>query len=154
MNSAVTDFLSKKSIAVIGVSRGRGFGNTIMRTLSERGYDVVPVNANADTIDGQPCHRSLTKVSAPVEAVVSVVPPLQTLTVVDDCIRLGIKHLWMQQGSESREAILRAEASGINVVHHACILMYASPRGIHRVHRWIHDVITRPHDEASSNTIP
>lgn len=143
MNPGITEFLSKKSIAVVGVSRGRGFGNSVMRTLTDRGYEVFPVNANADTIDGRTCHRSLTKVPDRVEAVVAVVPPPQTLMVVDDCIRLGIKNLWMQQGSESREAILRAEASGINVVHHACIIMYAAPHGIHRVHRWIHDVVTR-----------
>lgn len=154
MDTRIIEFLSTKSIAVVGVSRGRGFGNTVMRTLSERGYEVYPVNANADTIDGRACHRSLIKVPVPIEAVVSVVPPLQTLTVVDDCIKLGIKHLWMQQGSESGEAILRAESSGINVVHHACILMYAGPHGIHRVHRWIHDLITRPQTEAASNNRP
>lgn len=154
MNPGITEFLSKKLVAVVGVSRGRGFGNTVMRTLAERGYDVFPVNANADMIDSRTCHRSLTKVPVPIEAVVSVVPPLQTLTVVDDCIRLGIKHLWMQQGSESKEAILRAEASGINVVHHSCILMYADPHGIHRVHRWIHDVVTRSQAEPASNNRP
>lgn len=151
MNPGISEFLSKKTIAVVGVSRGRGFGNTVMQTLTERGYEIVPVNANADTIDGKACFRSLTQIPGPVEAVVTVVPPLQTLVLVDDCIRLGIRHLWMQQGSESREAILRAEVSGIAVVHHACILMYAGPRGIHRVHRWFHDVLTPSHDQSVSN---
>jgi predicted CoA-binding protein len=123
-----------------------------MKTLAERGYEVVPVNANADTIDGKTCYRSLTQIPTPVEAVVTVVPPLQTLMVVDDCVRLGIEYLWMQQGSESREAILRAEASGINVVHHACIIMYADPTGIHRIHRWIHDVFAHSDAKAASNT--
>lgn len=152
MHPDISKFLSKKTIAVVGVSRGRGFGNTIMRTLAERGYEIVPVNANADTIDGKTCYRSLTQVPSAIDAVVSVVPPLQTLMVVEDCIRLGVKCLWMQQGSESREAILRAESSGIAVVHHACILMYAGPRGIHRMHRWIHDVLTPSHSQSVSNT--
>lgn len=142
MNPGITDFLSKKKIAVVGVSRGRGFGNTVMQTLLERGYDVLPVNANADTLDGKTCYRSLTQLPGPVDGVVSVVPPLQTLAIVDDCIRLGIKSVWMQQGSESKDAISRAEAAGIAVIHHACIIMYAGPRGIHKVHRWIHDVLT------------
>jgi hypothetical protein len=30
--------------------------------------------------------------------------------------------------------------------------MYAGPRGIHRIHRWIHDAVTRSHPEAASNT--
>lgn len=137
---AASEFLSQKRIAVVGVSRTRGFGNTIMRILEERGYNVFPINANADTIEGRQCFRSLLHLPEPVDAVVAVVPPVQTSTVVDDCIRLGIKHLWMQQGSESRESIARADSAGINVVHHACIIMYAHPRGIHKLHRWIHDI--------------
>lgn len=136
---AASDFLSQKRIAVVGVSRTHGFGNTVIRTLEERGYNVFPINANADSIDGRSCFRSLGQLPEPVDAVVAVVPPLQTITVVDDCIRGGFKHLWMQQGSESNEAITRAQSASINVVHHACIIMYADPRGIHILHRWIHD---------------
>lgn len=136
---AASEFLSHQRIAVVGVSRSRGFGNTVMRTLVDRGYEVFPINANADAIDGKPCFRSLLTLPEPVDAVVSVVPPIQTLSIVDSCIRLGIKHIWMQQGSESKEAIQRAESAGISVVHHACIIMYAQPTGIHKLHRWLHD---------------
>jgi len=138
MDVAAAQFLSNKRIAVVGVSRSRGFGNSVMRTLEDRGFQVYPVNANADTIDGHACYRSLAMIPESVGAVVAVVPPRQTISVVDDCIRLGIRHLWMQQGSESKEAIMRAENSGIAVVHHACILMYAQPTGIHKLHRWLH----------------
>jgi hypothetical protein len=64
-------------------------------------------------------------------------------SIVEDCIRLGIRHIWMQQGSESDEAIRLAETSGISVVHHACILMYARPKSIHRLHRWINQMLGR-----------
>jgi predicted CoA-binding protein len=138
MLARIRAFLAQHRIAIIGVSRTRGFGNTILKTLSERGYEISAVNANADTVEGRPCFRGLTHLPELPDAVIAVVPPLQTLAVVDDCIRLGIRHLWMQQGSASNEAIRRAEAAGISVVHHACILMYAEPKGIHRFHRWIH----------------
>lgn len=133
------DFLANKRIAVVGVSRSRSFGNSVLRTLEDRGYRTFPVNANADTIEGRSCFRSLMQLPEAVDGVVAVVPPVQTNTIVDDCIRLGIKHIWMQQGAESREAIERAESAGINVVHHACIIMYAQPTGIHKLHRWVHD---------------
>ena len=145
MRDEAAGFLSHERIAVVGVSRSRGFGNTIMRTLTDRGYQIFPVNANADTIEGRSCYRSLTQLPEPVDAVVSVVPPPQTMTVVEDCVRLGIKHIWMQQGSESKEAIARAESAGIAVVHHACIVMYAEPVGIHKVHRWFHDKFSSDH---------
>ena len=145
MRDEAARFLSHERIAVVGVSRSRGFGNTIMRTLTDRGYRIFPVNANADTIEGRSCYRSLVQVSEAVDAVVSVVPPSQTISVVDDCVRLGIKHIWMQQGSESNEAISRAESAGMAVVHHACVIMYAGPTGIHKVHRWFYDKYSSDH---------
>lgn len=143
MNPAITAFLDCQRIAVVGVSRTRGFGNSIMRTLAERGYEVVPVNANADEIEGKPAYRALTRIPEPVDAVVAVVPPQQTPSVVEDCVRLGIRHLWIQQGAESREAIDRAEKAGLSVIHHRCVLMYAEPRGIHRFHSWVHGLFVR-----------
>jgi predicted CoA-binding protein len=68
---------------------------------------------------------------------VAVVPPAETEKVVEECLRLGIKKIWMQQGAESDAAIHRAEAGGMTVAHHACVLMYAQPRGLHRFHAWV-----------------
>jgi predicted CoA-binding protein len=73
-----------------------------------------------------------------------VVPPAQAVEVVQECGRLGIRHVWLQQGSESPEAIRLAGELGIALVHGACVLMYAGPRGVHRLHRWIHDLRARP----------
>jgi predicted CoA-binding protein len=139
MQPAITEFLAQRRIAVVGVSRNRGFGNAVFKKLAECGYETVPINANADTVEGARCFRSLAKLPAPVDAVVTVVPPSQTPGLVEECAVLGIRHIWMQQGSESKEAIEKAAALGLNAVHHACLLMYADPRGIHRLHRWVHD---------------
>lgn len=143
MKPGITEFLEQKRIAVVGVSRTRGFGNNIAQHLTECGYDVYPVNANADAINGRPCYRSLGNLPEPADAVVTVVPPQQTLQIIDDCARLGIKHVWMQQGSESTTAISKAEAGGLSVIHHSCVLMYARPTGIHRFHRKIMDFFGR-----------
>jgi hypothetical protein len=64
----------------------------------------------------------------------AVVPPAETEKLVGECARLGVERLWMQQGSESEAAIRAAEAAGMSVVHHACVLMYAAPSGVHRWH--------------------
>lgn len=37
----------------------------------------------------------------------------------------------------AHEAIAKAEAVGLSVIHHACVLMYANPKGIHRFHGWL-----------------
>lgn len=143
MDEARTAFLAHEALAVVGVSRTRGFGNAIVKELSSRGWRVHPVSLTADVVEGRPCVRRLDDLPEPVGAVVAVVPPSAVGQVVDDCARLGIRHLWMQQGAESDEAIERALAAGIQVVHHACVLMYARPKGIHNFHAWIWKKIGR-----------
>lgn len=137
MKPGVEGFLAEKTIAVVGVSRTRGFGNTVMQSLKKRGYQVYPVNSQAATVEGEHCYRTLGELPQGVGGVLTTVPPEQTLKIVEDCIRLGIKNIWMQQGSESKEGIRLAEANNVSLVHHACILMYAQPDSIHRFHRWI-----------------
>lgn len=134
MKPGVEEFLAEKRLAVVGVSRTRGFGNTAWHELRRQGYQAFPVNAAADEVEGERCYRHLADVPGPPRAVLAVVPPAETEKLVDECARLGVKHLWMQQGSESEAAIRAAEAAGLNVVHHACVLMYAEPRGVHRWH--------------------
>lgn len=134
MQPGVQEFLAEKRIAVVGVSRTRGFGNLAWRELRRQGYEVFPVNAGADEVEGQRCWRRLADVPGPPRAVLAVVPPAETEKLVGECARLGVTRLWMQQGAESEAAIRAAEAAGMSVVHHACVLMYAAPKGVHRWH--------------------
>lgn len=58
--SSVENFLSQKNIAVIGVSRNtKKFGNTIYRSLKKKGYNVFPINPNAEKIEGDNCYPDL-----------------------------------------------------------------------------------------------
>jgi predicted CoA-binding protein len=41
--------------------------------------------------------------------------------IVDSCIRLGIKKLWLQDGVVHEEAALRAQQAGITVVMDRCM---------------------------------
>lgn len=137
MRAGVESVLAEKRIAVVGVSRGKGFGNAALKTLRKGGWRAFPVNAAADEVEGERCFHSIAELPERPGAVLAVVPPAQTEKVVDDCLRLGVKKLWVQQGAESDAAIRRAEAGGMTVVHHACILMYARPRGVHRFHAFV-----------------
>ena len=62
MNSRTTInlFLGSKTLAISGVSRNpQKFGNMLFRTLKGKGFQVFPVNPNADSIDGDTCYHSL-----------------------------------------------------------------------------------------------
>lgn len=140
MDQAIAAFLAERRIAVVGVSRTKGFGNAAYRALKARGWDAVPVNAAADEVEGTRCFRRLEDVSPPPGAVLVVTPPARAVEVVEACARLGLGKVWLQQGAESEAALRLGAERGLSLVHHACVLMYAEPRGLHRVHRWLHQL--------------
>ncbi len=135
------EFLDGGSIAVVGVSRKKGFGNLAFRELKKKGFRVFPVNREATEVEGEKCYQSLADLPEKVGGVLAVVPPLETEALVADCAKLGIKRIWMQQGAESITAIQRCDENGIAVVDHACILMHTNPTGMHALHRWAWKVL-------------
>jgi len=141
--AAVADFLSRKSLALAGVSRsGKGFGNAVLKELRGKGYDVFVVHPEASEIQGVPCYSSIGEVADKVEGLVVVVPPAETERIVAEAADAGIRRIWMQQGSESKAAIAACETNGIQVIHGECILMFAEPAAfIHKFHRWINGAL-------------
>jgi len=58
------------------------------------------------------------------DAVSIVVPPKITEQIIKECNDLGISKVWMQPGSESKNAIEDGEGHGITVVHNQCVLIH------------------------------
>jgi predicted CoA-binding protein len=135
MANSKEEFLAQKRIAVVGVSRTKGFGNYAVKELKSKGYQVIPVGRNATEVDGEKCYHFLSEMPEPVGGVLISTPPAETEKVVVDCVKLGIKRVWMQQGSESPAAIEMCQKSDISLTKRACILMYADPKGFHKLHR-------------------
>jgi predicted CoA-binding protein len=141
---SIEAFLDNPSIAVVGVSRsGRGFGNAACRSLRTQGYRVYPVNWSAPTVDGIRCYSRLSELPERVNAVLVVVPPPQAVDVIRDAAAVGIRHVWLQQGAESPEAVRVGAELGLDVVAGECILMFAQPTGIHKAHRWLRQITHR-----------
>ncbi len=139
--SMIDDFLAQKSLAVVGVSRdGKKFGNSVFRELRDKGYMVYPVNPLAPELEDEPCYSSVAKLPEVTGAVV-VVPKTETEKVVREANAAGIKKIWIQQGSESPEALAFCEENNMTVIHNECILMFAEPtHWFHRLHRGINKV--------------
>jgi predicted CoA-binding protein len=145
MNSkkSVEEFLSQSKIAVVGVSRKRSkFGNVIYHELKKKGYQVYPINPNTNNVGEDICYPDLLSLPEKIDAVVINLPPAQTEKVVREVKEAGINKLWLQQGSQSDEAINYCKKNGIDCISNECILMFAEPAGfIHRGHRWFWGVL-------------
>jgi len=138
MKAAIDDFWSQQTLAVVGVSRGgKKFGNAASRELRTKGYRVIPVHPEADSIGGERCYPSLKALPEPVGGLLVVVPPVQTERVVREAAEAGIRRVWLQQGAESAAAIKYCQDQGMSVVHGECILMFAAPTGGHKLHHWL-----------------
>lgn len=131
MKEAATEFLAKKRIAVAGVSRESGGahgGNPVYLRLRDRGYDVYAVNPNAERVEGDSAYPNLGAIPGGVEAVIIATHPKVAGDVVQECIDLGIKHVWMHRGpgggSVSHEAAELGRKGGLTVIEGGCPLMY------------------------------
>lgn len=137
--SVIDEFMALQSLAVVGVSRNKDkFGNMVYRELKTNGYKVFAVNPQADMIDGDRCYAGLGALPEVPEGVILVIPSAQGMSVVEEMARLGIKHLWIQQGAESPELEKRSQELGLSFVRGECIFMFIEPvKSIHSVHRFI-----------------
>ena len=129
MRDLIARILECRVFAVTGVSRDpHKFGHRIYFFLKRAGYEVYPVNPNADCLQEDPCFASLDDLPKIPEVVVTVTQPWITSTTVKDALRLGIPYLWMQPGSEPRT--IESSAS-IEVVHGGPCVMVEYNRAEH-----------------------
>lgn len=111
-------------IAIVGASNNsRKYGNIVMGDLISKGYDVVPINPNEDSILEMKSYKNLKSIGKDINLVVFVVPSEITEKVLVEVKKLGIKKVWMQTGSESERAIKFCEDNKIECVHNSCIML-------------------------------
>jgi predicted CoA-binding protein len=115
-----------KEIAVVGVSeREEKFGFLIFRDLMKNGYNVQGINPRDGEVLGRKIYRNLRELEKIPDLVITVVPPSVTERIVEECKELGIKEIWMQPGSESKNAIEKARAYGIMITYNACFMVHS-----------------------------
>ena len=144
IREAASDFLAHKRIAVTGVSRNAGThgSNAVYQRLRSKGYEVFPVNPNADEVEGDPCFHDLKSIPGGVDAVVIGTRPSHAEGTMRECVELGIKSAWMHRafgsGSVSDEATSFGREHGMTVIDGGCPLMFepCSDKG-HKAMRFI-----------------
>lgn len=124
-DARIAAFLNGSPHAVAGASQDRAkFGNKVLRCYMQHGRRVFPINPTLPEVEGLAAYPSLDALPTPVHGLSIVTPPPITERLIEGAGRLGIRHIWMQPGAESRAAIAAAEKLGISVIAGGpCILV-------------------------------
>ena len=111
-----------KTIAVVGLSPNPArpsYG--VSRAMQGFGYTIIPVHPAAKEILGTRAYPTLSDIPVAVDLVNVFRRPEHIDEVVDECLKLGLKNIWIQEDIVNEPAALRARAGGMTVVMNCCI---------------------------------
>ena len=117
-----------RTIAVVGLSPDRTRpSHGVAKALQRFGYRIIPVNPFAESILGEPAVASLDQlpeVMGPDERI-DIVDVFRrrdyVAGIVDECIRLKLPALWLQESVIDERAAARAVQEGIFTVMDRCL---------------------------------
>ncbi len=118
---------SRPRIALVGASDNAArpaFG--VMEALRGLGYDVVPVNPGAASIQGRPCYPTVAeavRATGPIQLVDVFRRPEFCEEHARDAVAAGARCLWLQLGIASEPAGRIAHEAGLGVVMDRCTLI-------------------------------
>jgi len=116
-------------IAVVGATDDpEKFGWRIYRDLKAKGFRVYPVNRRRATVDGDPAFADLAALPLLPDLVNIVVPPHETLRVLDRCEELGLRNVWLQPGAADEAVYTRLASGPYNATADACIMVRSRPK--------------------------
>lgn len=138
----IDTFFDQKKLAIAGVSRNeKKFGHVIFKELSKAGYEILPINPNTEEINGTKCYASVEDLPQDVESILIATPKFNTDEILRNSINKGIKNIWVQQMSHTKDTIKIAEEYDQEIIHNKCIFMFAEPvKGVHKFHRTINKI--------------
>lgn len=127
MRKDLTDLLDPSAlIAVVGASDHlEKYGAIIYRDMKSRGYRVLPVNPNTETVDEDRAYPSLRDLPEKPDVIDFVVPADIGLEVAKTAVAVGLNNIWLQPGAESRELISYLDQSGVDYDYDSCIMVRA-----------------------------
>jgi len=146
LENMVQDFLAQKKIAVVGVSDKRETGSNMAYTkFKDNNYQVYPVNPRISEFQGAPCYPDLKSIPETPDAVFILANPNVTDQIVQECVDLGVKHIWMHcmmgtrpglaksMTSVSQDAVQMCRENGIQVIPGSCPNQFLDPDFGHKM---------------------
>jgi len=111
-----------RHIAVVGLSPNPACpSHGVARAMQGFGYNIIPVHPAVSKVLGVKAYPRLADVPPPID-LVNVFRRAEHLgEIVDECLRLKLKALWIQEGIINEGAAERARVAGMTVVMDRCI---------------------------------
>lgn len=111
-----------KSIAVIGLSpKATRPSHRVAAAMQGFGYRIIPVRPAVEEVLGETAYADLFALPNRPDLVDVFRASEHVMPIVDACIELGIKAIWLQDGVINEEAAEKAAAAGMTVVMDRCI---------------------------------
>ncbi len=111
-----------KTIAVVGLSPNPARpSHGVAASMQRFGFNIIPVHPAVTDVLGETAYERLADVPVPID-LVNVFRRAEFIDgIVDECLALGIKAIWIQEGIVNEPAAARARAAGMTVVMDRCI---------------------------------
>ncbi|WP_125665850.1 CoA-binding protein [Paenibacillus baekrokdamisoli] len=110
------------TIAVVGLSDNpERISYMVSEAMQNKGYRIIPVNPNADTILGEKSYASLKDIPDQVDLVNVFRRSEHTPPLAEEAIAIGAKAIWLQLGVFLEETAQIAQKGGLQVVMDRCI---------------------------------
>jgi hypothetical protein len=122
-NEAIRALLGRvKNIAVVGLSpKPNRPSYFVARAMQGFGYRIIPVRPAVAEVLGEKAYVTLADVPERIDLVDAFRAAEHIDELVDECIRLKIPALWIQEGIVNEPAAQRARDAGMFVVMDRCI---------------------------------
>jgi hypothetical protein len=114
-----------ETIAVVGLSlKPHRPSHGVARALQGFGYRIIPVRPAIAEVLGERAYTKLEDVPDRIDLVDVFRAPQYVDAIVDSCIKLGVRAIWLQEGVIDEAAAKRAQDAGMTVVMDRCIYKY------------------------------
>lgn len=112
-----------KRIAIIGASTDRSkYGNKAVRAFVQGGWDVVPVNPSAKTVEGLPSYGSIADVPGPLDRISMYVPPGVGRKMLGAIAAKAPAEFFLNPGSDDADLVREAQVLGLRPIQ-ACSIV-------------------------------
>lgn len=143
-NTDINNFLSSKSVALIGVSRDKqSYSRVLLKAFVDKGFEVFPVNPNETEVDGLKCYQSITQLPDSIDAAYIIKRKDLAVDLAREVANKGIKKIWIHVSCDEPNIKELCKEFGVTVIAGECFFMWAEPvKGIHAFHRFFKSIFS------------